>query len=135
MIYTYSPNWYKPQCLHFTEDSLLYCSNYLLYSYSLSRKQIEQERCFREVALEFGLNHKDIKITAIESNQQLIFVGLNQPFLVLLDRASLEVLKVVAVEGFESIEYLYAFREGGLESVLVCSREGNMLRYCVEEEK
>jgi|688.fasta_scaffold823206_1 hypothetical protein len=65
MIYTFSPNWYKPQCLHFKEDTLYYCSNYLLYSYSLQFKQIEQEKCFREVAIEYGLNHKDIKITAI----------------------------------------------------------------------
>jgi hypothetical protein len=68
MIYTYSPNWYKPQCLHFTQQSLFYCSNYILYEYSLAHKQIEREKCFREVALEFSLNHKDIKITAIESN-------------------------------------------------------------------
>jgi hypothetical protein len=40
MIYTFSPNWYKPQCLHFTKKSLYYCSNYLLYHYDLSLKSV-----------------------------------------------------------------------------------------------
>jgi hypothetical protein len=62
-------------------------------------------------------------------------VGLNQPFLVLLHRPSLDVVKVLAVDGFDTIEYLYAFKEGLLDSVLMCSKEGNMLRYCVQEEK
>lgn len=100
MIYTFSPNWYKPQCLHFQEDSLFYCSNYLLYDYSLTRKHIQREKCFREVAIHYGLNHKDIKISAIASTQSLLLVGLNQPYLVLLDRLSWEVVKVVQVEGF-----------------------------------
>ncbi len=111
---------------------MLYSSNYLLYTYSLPHKQIEQEKCFREVAIEYGLNYKDIKITAIETNKELIFVGLNQPYLVLLDRASLEVVRVVAMEGFETIEYLYVFQEGGLDNVVVCSREGSLVRYCVQ---
>lgn len=40
MIYTFSPNWYKPQCLHFTKSSLYYCSNYLLYHYDLPLKAV-----------------------------------------------------------------------------------------------
>jgi len=55
--------------------------------------------------------------------------------LVLLDKASLEVVKVVAMDGCDSIEYLYAFREGVFDSVLVCSKEGNMFGYCINEEK
>lgn len=68
MIYTYSPNWFKPQCLHFTASSLYYCSNYILYEYSLTHKKIQREKCFREISLEYNLNHKDIKISAIASN-------------------------------------------------------------------
>ena len=68
MIYTFSPNWYKPQCIHFTQDSMYYCSNYILYNYSLQLKMVTKELCFRQIAIENHINHKDIKISSISSN-------------------------------------------------------------------
>jgi hypothetical protein len=66
----------------------------------LGKKQIDREKCFREIALEFNLNHKDIKISAIESTDHTLLIGLNQPFLTILDRATLQVIRVVAIDGF-----------------------------------
>jgi hypothetical protein len=45
------------------------------------------------------------------------------------------VVKVVAIDGFDSIEYLYAFKEGELDSVVLCSKEGNLIKYSLQEEK
>lgn len=42
MIFTFSPNWYKPQCLHFDQKTLYYCSNYLLYQYDLTLKTVQR---------------------------------------------------------------------------------------------
>lgn len=81
MIFTYSPNWYKPQCLHFNHNNLYYCSNYILYEYDLQLKSVQSEVCFRQLAMTYNLNHKDIKICSITSNHNKIFVGINQPFL------------------------------------------------------
>lgn len=51
MIYTYSPNWYRNQCLHFREDSIFYSSNYTLYELALSDRVVHRELCLRQVAL------------------------------------------------------------------------------------
>lgn len=85
MIFTFSPNWYKPQCLHFRQKSLYYCSNYLLYHYDLDLKIVIRELCFRQIAIDNHLNHKDIKINAISSNEHFILVGINQPYLAIID--------------------------------------------------
>jgi hypothetical protein len=112
MIYTFSPNWYRPQCLHFEGDSLYYCSNYLLYRYDLQHKRVTHEVCFRQIALEHRLNHRDIKISAIASNQQSLLVGLSQPFLALLSKDSLALDRLVPLDLLDSVEYIYPYREG-----------------------
>ena len=68
MIYTFSPNWYKPQCLHFSGTYMYYCSNYLLYRYDLTTKKVDSELCLRQIAIQQQINHKDIKINAISSD-------------------------------------------------------------------
>lgn len=65
MIHTFSPNWYRPQCLYFTDSYLYYASNYVLYKYNLGTRKIEADRCFRKVAMKTGMNSKDIKIHTI----------------------------------------------------------------------
>lgn len=65
MIHTFSPSWYKPQCLLFHNDHLFYSSNYVLYKYNLATRKVELDRCFRKIAIKAGLNSKDIKIHSI----------------------------------------------------------------------
>ena len=66
MIHTFSPNWYKPQCLLFDQNSLYYASNYVLYKYNLDTRRVESDKCFRKIAIKTGLNSKDIKIHSIK---------------------------------------------------------------------
>jgi hypothetical protein len=104
MIHTFSPNWYKPQCLFFHNGSLYYASNYSLYRYSLWNRRVECERCFRKLAMTAGMNFKDIKISTISMiSEQWLAVGINQPYLVLVDAQDLKVLGVVEGLGIESV--------------------------------
>jgi hypothetical protein len=104
MIHTFSPNWYKPQCLFFHDTSLYYASNYSLYHYSLRYRRVEGERCFRKLAMTTGMNSKDIKISTISMvSEEWLVVGINQPYLVLLGAKDLKVLGVVTGLGIESV--------------------------------
>lgn len=66
MIHTFSPNWYKQQCLLFDGNTLYYASNYVLYKYNLEQRKVQADRCFRKVAIKSGMNSKDIKIHTIK---------------------------------------------------------------------
>lgn len=65
MIHTFSPNWYRPQCLLFMNSSLIYASNYMIYVMDLNSRNVEGEKCFRKIAISHGMNSKDIKIHTI----------------------------------------------------------------------
>ena len=128
MIFTYSPNWYRPQCVHLTGDCLLYASNYSLYECGAEGGGVRREVCFRELAVAYGLNHRDIKINAIAEVGQCVLVGVNQPCLFTLDRETLRPLQATKLDGFASVEYLHAYEETGENVAVVCNRDGAMVK-------
>lgn len=50
--------------------------------------------------MEYNLNHKDIKITSINSNEDQILIGINQPYLIILKAETLLVERVISVPNF-----------------------------------
>lgn len=85
MIHTFSPNWYKPQCLLFHHIHLYYASNYVLYKYNLETRKVECDKCFRKIAIKTGMNSKDIKIHTISLlTEGRLVIGTNQPHAVVL---------------------------------------------------
>ena len=135
MIYTFSPNWYKPQCLHLTANSMYYCSNYLLYNYDLSRKAVTKELCFRQIALDNHLNHRDIKITAISSNQHSLLVGINQPYLAVLCKETMVLEALIKLDNLDSVEFIYPYQESLFDIAILCSKEGYFIKYKMDQEK
>lgn len=51
-----------------------------------------------------------------------------------MHRDTLEVIRVLAVEGFESVEYIYPYKEGQSDMVILCNKDGNLLKYSANEE-
>lgn len=96
MIHTFSPNWYKPQCLLFDCNDLYYASNYVLYKFNLELRKVEADKCFRKIALSSGMNSKDIKIhTICKLSKEWLIVGTNQPHAVLLNAKDFTVLGII----------------------------------------
>ena len=81
--HTFSPNWYRPQCLLFCTDSLVYASNYTLYLYGLPERKVLRDACLRRLALSNNMDSKNIKILSIvHLGGSMLLVGTNQPYLV-----------------------------------------------------
>ena len=111
MIHTFSPNWYRSQCLYFVANTLFYASNYVLYRFNLTTRRVEAEKCFRKIAIKSGMNSKDIKIhTICGLNERMIIVGINQSNAVVLDAECLEVLEIVRNIGVNSVSLCYVDR-------------------------
>lgn len=88
--HTFSPNWYRPQCLLFGPHHLFYASNYILYDYGLAERKVLRDMCFRKLAFRSGMDFKDIKIHTISHlSEELLVIGTNQPYLVVVDKIQL----------------------------------------------
>ena len=44
------------------------------------------------------------------------------------------VCKIIKVESFETIEYIYLYKDGGEQFAVVCNNDGNMMKYVLNEE-
>ena len=63
----------------------------------------------------------------------LLLVGVNQPYVLTLHKETLEVVQVSEIEGFVSVEYIYPYCKGQDQVVVLCNKDGNMVRYYIND--
>lgn len=108
-VHTYSPSWYRNQCLLFTPEHLYYASNYLLYDYSLPERRVLRDLCFRKLAIGAGIDSRDIKILAIVSiGGNYLFVSTNTDLVVVVDTTFFQAASVHKVSQIKGSSVLHA---------------------------